>query len=173
MYIYMGHMKFENTKPYEDGFWAKNRINLKKGWVHNIDYDKKELVFENAEKLSYDKLVLATGSVSNKFGWPGQDLDGVRGLYSYQDLEYMETYTDGIERAVIVGGGLIGIEMAEMLLTRNIPVTFLVRENLFWNNVLPKEEASLITRHVKEHHVDLQLETELKEIKALLKKMNK
>ncbi len=166
MYIYMGHMKFENTKPYEDWFWKKNRIDLKKGWVKNISYDSKELEFENGEKLNYDKLVLATGSVSNKFGWPGQDLEGVRGLYSYQDLEYMESYTKNIERAVIIGGGLIGIEMAEMLLTRNIPVTFLVREGLFWNNVLPKEEATLITNHVKEHHVDLKLNTELKEIKS-------
>jgi NADPH-dependent 2,4-dienoyl-CoA reductase/sulfur reductase-like enzyme len=56
--------------------------------------------------------------------------------------------------------------MAEMLLSKNIHVSFLVREPLFWNNVLPKEEAGLVTRHIKEHHVDLRLATELKEIKG-------
>lgn len=164
MYIYMGHMEFKNTKPYEDWFWDKNRIDLKKAWVKEVQFDQKEIVFEGGEKMCYDKLVLATGSVSNKFGWPGQDLEGVRGLYSFQDLEYMEKYTAGIERGVVVGGGLIGVEMAEMLHSRDIPITFLVRENQFWSNILPNEEASLVSRHLLENHVDLRLETELKEI---------
>lgn len=164
MYIYMGHMKYEHTKPYEDWFWAKNRIALKKAWVEKLEVDSKEIVFSNGEKMSYDKLVLATGSKPNKFGWPGQDLAGVQGLYSYQDLELMEQNTKGIQRAVIVGGGLIGIEMAEMLLSRNIPVTFLVREGSFWDNVLPLQESEMINRHIREHHVNLRLATELKEI---------
>jgi NADPH-dependent 2,4-dienoyl-CoA reductase/sulfur reductase-like enzyme len=76
----------------------------------------------------------------------------------------MEKHTKGINRAVIVGGGLIGIEMAEMLLSRKIPVTMLVREKEFWSNVLPLQEAKLISRHIRSHHVDLKLDTELKEI---------
>lgn len=164
MYIYMGHMKYEHTKPYEDWFWAKNRIELKRAWVDSINTEAKQLTFSGGETMNYDKLVLATGSKPNKFGWPGQDLKAVQGLYSYQDLESMEENTKGISRAVIVGGGLIGIEMAEMLLSRNIPVTFLVREDSFWNNVLPPEESEMINRHIKEHHVDLRLATELKEI---------
>lgn len=164
MYIYMGHMKFEHTKPYEDWFWKKNRIELKKAWVQSLDTQRKTLIFSSGESMNYDKLVLATGSKPNKFGWPGQELKAVQGLYSYQDLESMEENTKGIERAVIVGGGLIGIEMAEMLRSRNIPVTFLVREKSFWDNVLPFEESEMINRHIREHHVDLRLSTELKEI---------
>lgn len=164
MYIYMGHMKYENTKPYEDWFWAKNRIDLKRAWVDSVDFENKALVFNGGEKLSYDKLVLATGSKSNKFGWPGQDLDGVQGLYSMQDLEMMEKNTRNIQRAVVVGGGLIGIEMAEMLHSRHIPVTYLVRETNFWNAVLPEQEAKLIDRHILENGIDLRLETELKEV---------
>jgi len=164
MYIYMGHMKYEHTKPYEDWFWEKNRIELKRAWVKSISTDQKQLTFSNGETMQYDKLVLATGSKPNKFGWPGQDLKAVQGLYSYQDLESMEANTKGINRAVIVGGGLIGIEMAEMLLSRNIPVTFLVREASFWNNVLPEGESEMINRHIREHHVDLRLATELREI---------
>ncbi len=165
MYIYMGHMKFENTQPYENWFWEKNRIDLLQAWVESIDYSQKKLQFSNGDDLSFDKLVLAVGSKPNKFGWPGQDLDGVQGLYSKQDLELMDTNTQSkVDRAVIVGGGLIGIEMAEMLAYKNIPVTFLVRESGFWNNVLPKEESDLVGRHIREHHIDLRLQTELKEI---------
>ena len=169
MYVYMGHMKFEHTQPYESWFWKKNRINLKKGYVQKVDTQNKQLVFSNDETLAYDKLILATGSKPNKFGWPGQDLDGVMGMYHKQDLENLEVHAPNnkvCKRAVIVGGGLIGIELAEMLHSRHIPVTFLVRENSFWNGVLPSGESEMINEHIKKNHIDLRLSTNLKEIKS-------
>lgn len=167
MYVYMGHMKFEHTQPYENWFWKKNRIDLKNAFVKSIETTTKTLHFENGEKINYDKLIIATGSKSNKFGWKGQDLKGVQGLYSKQDLEALEIFAPNnkvCQRAVIVGGGLIGIELAEMLTTRNIPVTFLVRESSFWNNVLPDGESEMLNRHIKSHHIDLRLSSNLKEI---------
>ncbi|MCK8480428.1 NAD(P)/FAD-dependent oxidoreductase [Psychroserpens algicola] len=169
MYVYMGHMKFEHTQPYENWFWKKNRIELRKAYVEQIDTDNKALQFANGETLNYDKLIIATGSKPNKFGWPGQDLNGVMGMYHKQDLENLEKHAPNNEvckRAVIVGGGLIGIELAEMLNSRNIPVTFLVRESSFWNGVLPEGESQMINRHIKNHHIDLRLSTNLKEIKS-------
>ena len=67
MYIYMGHMKFEHTQPYENWFWEKNRITLKKAWVDTVDSNEKTLKFSNGEHMSYDKLIIATGSKPNKF----------------------------------------------------------------------------------------------------------
>jgi NAD(P)H-nitrite reductase large subunit len=166
MYVYMGHMKYQHIKPYEDWFWKKNRIELIKDYVERVEPTSKNIVLRSKGNFSYDILIIASGSKSNKFGWPGQDLKGVQGLYSYPDLELMEENSKGIKHAVIVGGGLIGVEMAEMLLTRKIGVTFLVRESEFWNNVLPLQEANLISRHVRSHHVDLKLNAELKEIQG-------
>jgi NADPH-dependent 2,4-dienoyl-CoA reductase/sulfur reductase-like enzyme len=168
MYIYMGHMKYEHTKPYEDHFWAKNRIDLVRVWISRVDVEGRKLLASDGREFSYDKLVIASGSVSNRFGWPGQDLPGVQGLYSYQDLEMLEQNTrDGqCKRAVIVGGGLIGIELAEMLLSRQIPVTLLVRESSYWNNALAARESALVTRYIQSHGIDLRLETGLKEIQA-------
>lgn len=167
MYIYMGHMKYEHTKPYEDTFWKKNRIDLKFGLVTTIDTENKTLHFDNEDRLQYDKLIIATGSTSNKFGWKGQDLKSVIGLYSKQDLDQLEVIAPNNEicqRVVVVGGGLIGIELAEMLHTRNIPVTFLVREDSFWDVVLPKGEAEMLDRHIKSHGIDLRLKSNLGEI---------
>ncbi len=169
MYIYMGHMKFENTKPYEDWFWSKNRIELKQARVASIDANNKNLILENNESFAYDKLIIATGSKPNKFGWPGQDLNGVMGMYHKQDLDSLEKYAPNnkvCKRAVIVGGGLIGIELAEMLHSRNIPVTFLVREKSFWNGVLPDEESEMINKEILDNHIDLRLGVNLKEIKS-------
>lgn len=164
MYVYMGHMKWEHLKPYEDWFWEKNRIELKKARVEKIDFQQRKLHFSSEESLGYDKLVLATGSGYNKFGWEGQDLKGVQGLVSKQDLELLEENTQNCKKAVIVGGGLIGVELAEMLKTRNIEVTFLIREKAFWRNVLPMQDAKMISAHVRSHGVDLRHETQLDKI---------
>jgi len=169
MYVYMGHMKFEHTQPYENWFWKKNRIDLKKAYVRDIDVASKTLHFEEGENLRYDKLIIATGSKPNKFGWPGQDLDGVMGMYHKQDLDNLEKYAPNnnvCKRAVVVGGGLIGIELVEMLHSRHIPVTFLVREDSFWNGILPKEESAMINKEILSNNIDLRLGANLKEIKA-------
>lgn len=169
MYVYMGHMKFEHTQPYENWFWKKNRIDLKRGYVDHIDTKNSTLHFAEGDTLQFDKLIIATGSKPNKFGWPGQDLKGVQGLYSKQDLENLEVYAPNnkvCKRAVIVGGGLIGIELAEMLHSRHIPVTFLVRESSFWNGVLPAEESAMINKEIISNGIDLKLLTNLKEIKS-------
>ena len=165
MYIYMGHMRLQDTQPYENWFWEQNRIQLLRGRVESIDFEHKSLILKDKNIVNYDKLILSLGSKSNKFGWKGQDLDGVHGLYHLQDVEAMERHSvNGMNRAVIIGGGLIGIEMAEMFHSRHIPVTFLVREKSFWDLILPAEESAMVNRHIREHGIDLRLESELNEV---------
>ncbi|OAV43371.1 NAD(P)/FAD-dependent oxidoreductase [Lewinella sp. 4G2] len=161
MYVYMGHQRMEDLMPYEPFFWEKNRIDLKRAYVERVLTDKKQLQFGGGTTMAYDKLILATGSTWNKFGWPGQDLERVGGMVSAQDLEYLEDHTDAIKQAVVVGGGLIGIELAEMLHSRQIPVKLLVRESSYWSNALPPEESQMVSRHIKSHHIDLRHDTEL------------
>ncbi|MBK9331388.1 MAG: NAD(P)/FAD-dependent oxidoreductase [Ignavibacteria bacterium] len=163
MYVYMGHEKFENIKPYEDGFWKKSNIKLVFDHVTHINTVQKQVNLSSGNVLNYDKLIIASGSRPNRFGWKGQDLHGVQGLYSLQDLKLLESNSRNIKKAVIVGGGLIGIELAEMLLSRNIEVTMLVRESGYWNNILPEEESQMISRYIMQHHIDLRLSTEAEE----------
>jgi NADH oxidase (H2O2-forming) len=165
MYVYMGHMRFKDIQPYEPHFWKKNSIDLIQDIVLSIDYDKNKLVLKDTVPIHYDQLILAVGSKPNKFGWKGEDLAGVQGLYSKNDLDLMEENTKGIREAVIVGGGLIGVEMAEMLLTRNINVTFLIREKHFWGGVLPIEDGLIVRKQLEKHQgLTLRFEEELEEI---------
>lgn len=165
MYVFMGHMRYEDIKPYEDFFWEKNRIERIRGYVRHIEPEQKVLTLVDEKRIEYDTLILGLGSSYNTMGWPGQDLDGVQGLYSWQDLERLEDNTQHAEHGVVVGGGLIGVELAEMLHSRNIDVSMLVREDRYWGNILPPEEGELVSRHMRDDHgVDLQLETELKSI---------
>ena len=162
----MGHMTYEHTKPYEDGFWPKNDIELVRDYVTGVDTTRKQLHLRTGGNLPYDVLILATGSSGNRAGWPGEELKGVQGMITYQDIEAMEANTRDVQQAVIVGGGLIGVEMAECLHSRHIPVTFLIREKDYWQNVLPPEEAAMVSRHLRHYGVDLRSNSGLKEIKG-------
>ena len=164
MYVYMGHLKWDHLYPYEKGFWEKNNIDLLRAEVVSINHQNKWIELKDGKKLVYNQLVLATGSIPNKFGWKGQEFKGVQGLYTKQDLERLEAQSDRIKQAVIVGGGLIGIELAEMLHARGINVHFLVREKTFWNNVISPNEGKMIENHIVKHGIHLHLESNLIEI---------
>lgn len=161
MYLYMGHMQFQHLKPYENWFWQENNIQLVRARVREVDFTGRRLLLDNSQTLAYDRLLLATGAAPRKTGLPGENLQGVQGLYHLQDLESMERNTRQIQQAVVVGGGLIGIELAEMLSSRCIPTTLLVRESHYWAPVLPPEEAGLVARQIQSHGVKLQLNTQV------------
>lgn len=164
MYIFMGHQSYQETKPYPDSYWKEQRIELIRDWVTSIDGKGHTLELKSGGTRPFDKLLIATGSKSNMFGWPGQDLDGVQGLYGLDDLVKLYENAKRTKEAVIVGGGLIGIELGEMLHSAGIHTTFLVREKQFWNNVLPNEEATMVSRLIRKTGFGLELETNLTEI---------
>lgn len=162
MYVYMGHLRFEDTKPYEDQFWKKNRINCIRGEVVRLITEKQKLYLSDGQEISYHQLVLATGSKPLMAGWAGEHLNGIQGLYGMTDLALLEENTQHIRRAVVVGGGLIGVELAEMLHARGIHVTFLVRESRYMERTLPPEESELVHQEIRRNGIDLLFETEVK-----------
>jgi 3-phenylpropionate/trans-cinnamate dioxygenase ferredoxin reductase subunit len=164
MYLYLGQLRYENIKPYEDWFWRENQIELLNAWVNRIDFEEKSIALANGEKLNYDKLLLATGSKTAFHNWPGQDLTGVHGFYDLQDLSKIEHATRNGGPAVLVGAGLIAVELAEMLHSRNIPVTILAREDRYWGKNLPTEEALMIGKQLSQKGIDLKLKTTLNRI---------
>jgi NAD(P)H-nitrite reductase large subunit len=85
-------------------------------------------------------------------------------MVSLADLAMLESRSGDLRHGAVVGGGLIGVELAEMLRSRGIGATLLVRESHYWNNVLPDAEATLLDAVIRQHGVDLRLETELREI---------
>ena len=158
-------MKYEHTKPYEDSFWPKNNIQLIQDWVTQIDPEgQRVFLSELNEWISYSSLILALGSKPMQLGLDKEEISGVQGLYSIQDVEKLELRTPLIQQAVIVGGGLIGVELAEMLLSRGKKVTMIIREESFWRNVLPSEESKMISQHLVSHGLNLLFKEEIIEL---------
>jgi NAD(P)H-nitrite reductase large subunit len=92
---------------------------------------------------------------------------GVVTFVSMQDLDACESLTPSTDRAVVVGGGLIGVELVECLAFHGVDVTFLVREPFFWPMGVHREEGEMIASHIAAHDgVDLRLGEELSTIRT-------
>jgi NADPH-dependent 2,4-dienoyl-CoA reductase/sulfur reductase-like enzyme/rhodanese-related sulfurtransferase len=115
---------------------------------HSVSF--KNLVSGETGSLPYDKLVIATGSVSQMPPVPGLKLEGITTLKSIQDADFLRKVRDEkkIKKVVVIGGGLIGIETCEALHLAGIEITVI--------ELLPQlltfldwELAKLVENHVK------------------------
>lgn len=168
MYIGMGRMRLEDTEPYARDFFYQKKISLVNDLVIGINKEDKKISLSNNGELPYDKLLLATGAVPAFYGWSGTDYDGVVTFVTYPDLQNLLrliTYTKKHRnKAVVVGGGLIGIELVEVLLHHRVAVDFIIREKTFWDLALSPDEGIFLMEHMKRHNINLYMETELKEV---------
>ncbi len=129
----------------------------------SIDRKKKLLHVENVktgqkDQLPYDKLVLATGSRPNVIPIPGKDLKGVFTISSlHKAIAIKDLLAQGkVGKAVVIGGGAIGIEMAESLADLWGVETTIVE---FLPQILPRiidpTLASMVQQHLRENKVDV------------------
>lgn len=161
MYVFMGKMRFKDILPFSPDYWEKNNINRVTGLINGIDSEKQTISFNDGRFLHFDKLVLALGSQPKSLGLGEFDLKGVQGFYSLQDLEKLQNLSSKLKHVSIIGGGLIGVELAEMFLSRGISFTFWVRERVFGSNFLPQEEAEMVTNHLKSKNINIKFEREI------------
>jgi len=115
---------------------------------HSISF--KKLATGETGTMAYDKLVIATGSVPRMPPVPGADLAGITTLQSMKDADFLRKVRDEgkIKKAVVIGGGLIGIETCEALQLAGIEITVieLLPQLLTF---LDLELAKLVENHVK------------------------
>jgi NADPH-dependent 2,4-dienoyl-CoA reductase/sulfur reductase-like enzyme len=99
--------------------------------AEGIDLDAGEVVAAGGERLGYDHLVVATGGKPIRPPVPGLDADGVYGVHRLADgADIRAVIAAGAKRAVVLGGGYIGLEMAEVLQTRGLEVTVVLADPL-------------------------------------------
>ena len=102
------------------------------------------------ETYGYDKLILATGASAVKLPIPGVDLNGVFPMRAPEDAITMRDYLEanGVKKAVVIGGGFIGLELAENLFDRGVSVTVVEAASQILSGVLDPEMAGYVQRHL-------------------------
>ncbi len=124
--VLSGEKAFEEIVIHGDGWYIKHGITLYKGHkIVAIDRDAKTVTSDHGVTESYDKLVIATGSVPFIIPVPGKDLPGVLSYRDLDDVNAMLLAAQSRDKAVVIGGGLLGLEAAAGLKERGMDVTVL------------------------------------------------
>jgi NAD(P)H-nitrite reductase large subunit len=163
MYAYMDTLDRRDLEPFERKVYRERRIDLVFDRVTDLDAAARTVTTAKGTTLAWDALIVATGSTPRALTAPGLDdtLQGKVHFVSMGDLDACERWTPSTREAVVVGGGLIGIELVECLLHHGVKTTFLVREPWYWPIALCREEGELITAHMRAHGVDVRHEVEV------------
>lgn len=152
----------QTATGFKDRFNIDVRISTE---VVSIDAAKKTVTAKNlltgeVYEESYDKLVLSPGSEPIKPPFPGIDLPEVFTLRSVPDTDTIKSFTEqkSVKKAVVIGAGFIGLEMAENLHHLGIEVTIIEMADQVMAPV-DYPIAAIVQRHIREHDVKLRLKT--------------
>lgn len=140
----------------EDDFYEKNNVNLLSGIsVEKVIPEKKSVKLSDGKTLSYDRLLIAIGAEPLLPEIPGIHGEGVFFFKSLEDAERIMSVIPKIKRVAVIGGGFIGLEIAEAIKKKDISVTIIEKEDRLLPRMLDEEMAGIIRSHLLKNGIDI------------------
>jgi NADPH-dependent 2,4-dienoyl-CoA reductase/sulfur reductase-like enzyme len=115
--------------------------------VAKVDANSKSLKIFSGEQIDFENLLIATGAQPRKLDGAGSDLAGVFYLRSMSDSETIRSKAADAKKAVVIGGGFIGMEVASVLAQKNIETTLVIREDRVWSRVFSPEISAFFDNY--------------------------
>ena len=148
--VLSGEEDFEKTIIHGDDWYFKHNFILYRGsLVTEIDREAKMVKAANGIAEPYDKLLIATGSSPIKLPVPGIDKKGVLSYRDLDDVKAMLTAAKTRRQAVVIGGGLLGLEAAAGLRNRGMEVTVVHRNRTLMHRQLDETSGHLLQRSIE------------------------
>jgi len=149
----------------ERDWYSENGITLKTGdAVSDIDRVSRKLTTESGEEFVYDRLLLATGSNPFIIPVPGHDKEGVIGFRDIADVDTMLAASKQYKKAVVIGGGLLGLEAANGLMLNGMDVTVVHLMDKLMERQLDMPAANLLKASLEEKGLKFMMEASTAEI---------
>jgi NAD(P)H-nitrite reductase large subunit len=153
-----GKADFHKMKCRTDEFWKENNVEAfmnKKASA--LNFTEKTIQLEDGEKVTYEKLLLATGGKPFVPKMEGQDKDGVFTFTTIKDAERLAAKIDGInaKAAVVIGAGLIGISVTEALSKRGLKVTMVELQEKILSLLLDAKASDIVEGVVRKAGVNI------------------
>jgi len=153
--VLAGEKSFDDIVINDAAWYADNAITLHAGRaVTAIDRDRKVVEAEGGLAVPYDKLILATGSDPVRLPLPGADLKGVVTFRDLDDVDQMVAAADAGGAAVVIGGGLLGLEAAYGLARRGMKATVVHLMDVLMERQLDSAAGFLLTEALAERGVE-------------------
>jgi 3-phenylpropionate/trans-cinnamate dioxygenase ferredoxin reductase subunit len=155
-----GKAERDSIFVHPEPWYAEHAVELSLGSaVTSLDPASRTVTTATGERMSYDKLLLATGSKPRHLDVPGADLDGAYYLRNVEDSDGLKIKFADANRVVIIGAGWIGLETAAAARAGGLDVTLLVSGDLPLEHVLGPEVAPIFDELHRSHGVDLRYRT--------------
>ncbi|OAD23867.1 nitrite reductase [NAD(P)H], large subunit, partial [Candidatus Thiomargarita nelsonii] len=149
----------------EEQWYQDNNITLYKGHsIASIDRRKRQVQSDKGIIVNYDRLLLATGSNPFIIPLPGHTLPGVVGFRDIQDVYTMLKAAKQGQQAVVIGGGLLGLEAANGLLKQGMEVTVVHLLDSLMEQQLDQAAAALLKSSLEKRGLSFLMQAETSEI---------
>jgi nitrite reductase (NADH) large subunit len=146
-------------------WYEENNIELVTGdLVTEISRVKKSVITESGKEFPYDRLLLATGSNPFIIPIPGADKEGVLGFRDISDVDTMVQASKDYNKAVVIGGGLLGLEAANGLMKQGMDVTVVHLLDSLMERQLDKPASALLKASLEERGMTFMMEASSAEI---------
>jgi 3-phenylpropionate/trans-cinnamate dioxygenase ferredoxin reductase subunit len=154
-----GTERFEDQLVNTAGYYAEHGIDLRLGvQATAIDAARKVVALTGGDHAAYDRLLVATGGRNRALSVPGADLEGIFQLRTVEDCDRIRAATRGARRAVVIGLGFIGSEVAASLRQLGLEVAAVEGHRVPLARVLGEEVGEVLAGIHREKGVDLVLE---------------
>ena len=154
-----GEHSFDQALVRPRDFYAAEGIDLRAGIrATRIEPADKIVELADGDNVAYDKLLIATGSRNRRLPVPGADLQGIRDLRRVTDADRIRAEATSTRRAVVVGMGFIGCEVAASLRQLEVEVTVVERAKAPLHRALGEKVGRVLEGVHRDHGVDLLLE---------------
>ncbi|RME91050.1 MAG: NAD(P)/FAD-dependent oxidoreductase [Anaerolineae bacterium] len=163
-YYLSGEVPEKQLFPYSKHDYHHLNLHYVRERVVSISPEQSNVTLASGQRLSYDRLLLATGSQAAPLRVPGTDLEGVVKLDHLEDARRIVKLARRTREAVVIGGGITALELVEGLLARKVHVHYFLRGDRYWRNVLDEEESRIVLHRLHEDGVTLHFHTEAAEI---------
>lgn len=154
--VLAGEKRFDDIIVHDDAWYAKNNVELRKGEpVVAIDRDARTVRTASGSIESYDSLILATGSKPVLIPVPGAELPGV---VTFRDLDDVNAMLDAARKggsAVVIGGGLLGLEAAAGLAAKGMKTTVVHLMPTLMERQLDPNAAYLLQRAIEKRGIEI------------------
>jgi NADPH-dependent 2,4-dienoyl-CoA reductase/sulfur reductase-like enzyme len=162
-----GYLRGETDEtPFVEGesFYLDNDVDVLLGTsVSALSLGTRSLTTERGQRYGYEQLLIATGARPRRLNVPGSDLDGVFTLRSLADSGAIRDAARGSNRAVVVGGGFIGMEVAASLRRLRLAVTLIHKGSGLFDQLRSPELSDQLASLYRERGVELLFEHEVAE----------
>ncbi|MBI5303967.1 MAG: FAD-dependent oxidoreductase [Chloroflexi bacterium] len=164
-YLLMGEIPETRVFCRTPDYYDQKHFHLIHARVASLDVARHAVNLDDGRAIVFDTLLLATGSSAVRASFPGSDLDGIvylDNLANVQDI--LRRVDDGARAAVIVGGGITAMEMAEGLCHRGVETHYLLRKKTIWSALLTRAESQIVEDHARAIGVRIHYNEEIAEI---------